>query len=495
MVFRVLLAFCGLCALAFAASPPGPGPFGNVVLAQPVSGAQRAQKIDGWKEGKVCEIDEGQNNTNATEALQAAIDDCGDREEGGTVLVRNSLHLWSASLWLRSNLTFRVEEGSSVTSTATGVGKKTDPSNVNCTDAPIVYTRRESIMMDAHAGFLNAGRFLSDDGKWTTLENVVVEGGGLLDADGDAWYDKSDPDFVTQMRPMMLDLLWVRGLTIRDVQLRRPGFWTVHPTFCDNVVVANNSIVTYGSNTDGCDPDSCWNVYIAGNDFDNGDDCIAVKAGRDASGREVNISTRNVLAEFNHFKSGHGVSIGSETSGWVLDVVIRNSILDGTNKAVRIKSARGRGGGVRNATYSNLTGSVKYAVSLSLDYEGDLPPTNDSATPEIHDVIVRDLDLVVTESDKAADTFSSSSSEPNDLECIGLSDSPITGVTFRNVKVAAAESSTLDTKCTYCFGTSDDDSDPTPCFEEEEEKQGLPTGANAPFPGGDKPAAVTTAKD
>jgi polygalacturonase len=65
--------------------------------------------------------------------------------------------------------------------------------------------------------------------------------------------------------------------------------------------VLNNSIITTGSNTDGCDPDSSWNVYIARNHFSTGDDCIAIKAGRDWSGRMVNISTRNVLAEENFF--------------------------------------------------------------------------------------------------------------------------------------------------------------------------------------------------
>jgi polygalacturonase len=82
---------------------------------------------------------------------------------------------------------------------------------------------------------------------------------------------------------------------------RRPGYWTVHPTFCNNVRVTGNSIITTGSNTDGCDPDSTWNVYISENDFSTGDDCIAIKAGRDWSGRMVNISTQNVLVENNKF--------------------------------------------------------------------------------------------------------------------------------------------------------------------------------------------------
>ncbi len=106
----------------------------------------------------------------------------------------------------------------------------------------------------------------------------------------------------------MLDLMWINGLTVRDMNIRRPGYWTVHPTFSDNIRVINNSIITTGSNTDGCDPDSSWNVYIAGNRVSTGDDCIAIKAGRDWSGRMVNISTQNVLAEQNYFMKGPSIA-------------------------------------------------------------------------------------------------------------------------------------------------------------------------------------------
>ena len=96
--------------------------------------------------------------------------------------------------------------------------------------------------------------------EWSKLENVVIEGGGTLDADGEDWYlvwgNKTGND--NNERPMMLDLLWIDGLTIRDMKIRRPGYWTVHPTFSNNVRVVNNSIITTGSNTDGCDPGSLF---------------------------------------------------------------------------------------------------------------------------------------------------------------------------------------------------------------------------------------------
>ena len=89
------------------------------------------------------------------------------------------------------------------------------------------------------------------------------------------------------------------------------------PAFCNNVRMTGMDVVTDGANTDGVDPDSTWNMYIAENTISSGDDCVAIKAGRDWSGRMVNISTRNILIEKNDFQAGHGVSIGSETSGWI----------------------------------------------------------------------------------------------------------------------------------------------------------------------------------
>jgi exo-poly-alpha-galacturonosidase len=318
----LLLGAAAAAALALGALPPGPGPFTQVVIPQPVPGARR---FPGG--GKLCDVSSppfsaATNATNATAALQSAILECGDLATGGTVLVPAGLVLYTGSLFMRSNLTLRVE--GALLGLATGSGDT--PASIS--DAPIVWARRNALMTDAHAGLINGARCLRKalsqtpahpDGceLWSKLENVIIEGGGLLDANGSDWYLKwavrpGHGPFDYNMRPMMLDMMWVDGLTIRDVAIRRPGYWTVHPTFSNNVVVQNCSIITTGSNTDGCDPDSSWNVYIGGNHFSTGDDCIAIKSGRDWSGRMVNISTRNVLAEGNYFEKGHGVSIGSE---------------------------------------------------------------------------------------------------------------------------------------------------------------------------------------
>eukprot|EP00929_Paragymnodinium_shiwhaense_P076197 TRINITY_DN39134_c0_g1_i1.p1 TRINITY_DN39134_c0_g1~~TRINITY_DN39134_c0_g1_i1.p1 ORF type:complete len:464 (-),score=38.57 TRINITY_DN39134_c0_g1_i1:50-1441(-) len=455
-VLLTALAACGYSlryTLAAEALPPGGAPFAEDVLDQPVVGAERGLAGDGWKRGKLCDVSKppysAKNGTKSTEQLQQAIDDCGDLAEGGTVLLPKDMLLETGSLWLRSNLTLRVEEGATL----------------RCSDSPedlpVVYTRRSSVMQDAHAGLLNGGRCLKkksplvgwdDCATWSKLSNVVIEGGGTLDGNGQVWLDHITKEN-SDKRPMMLDLLWIDGLTLRDMKVRRPGFWTIHPTFSNNVRIEGNDIYTRGRNTDGVDPDSCWNVYIGHNTIDTGDDCIAIKAGKDWSGRMVNISSRNILAERNYFKQGHGVSIGSETSGWVRDIVIRDSVLRGTDVAVRIKSMRGRGGGVENVLYQNLTGFSNQAIQLTLHY-GDVPPTNASATPSFSNIIIRDVRLEADNAQKF-------------ILCEGLEDSVITGVALEHSEILTPKYSTMS--CSHCVGTATPDTLPTPCFAQPQD--------------------------
>ena len=158
----------------------------------------------------------------------------------------------------------------------------------------------------------------------------------------------------------------------------------------------------------------------------------------------VNISTQNVLAEENYFLKGHGVSIGSETSGWVRNVTIRNSQLDGTNLAVRIKSMRGRGGGVEDVLYENLSGKTISGIQLTLNYH-QVPPTNNSATPTLRGVTVRNVS-VETSSDG--------------LDCDGIPESPISGIVFDNVKITGKGASSQS--CHSCSIKAVDGTSPKP---------------------------------
>jgi len=454
-----MLAALAVVLSCRTSAPPGGAPFAPIVLPQPVPGAARGVASAGWRDGALCDVSRVPyavtNGTNATLALQRAIDDCGDLPGGGTVLVPRELTLHTASLWLRSNLTLRVL--GTLRSTATGSGAL---GSASLDDAPVVYTRRNSLMVEAHAGMLNGGRCVrlkqprvgwDDCAEWRKLANVVIEGGGtgVLDGDGDDWYKVFAPAHpaLGNTRPVMLDLLWVDGLTIRGLTITRPGYWCIHPCFANNVRVVNNTVTTWNefhanSNTDGADPDSSWNVYIAANDFATGDDCISIKAGRDWSGRMVNISTQNVLAERNRFLQGHGVSIGSETSGWVRNVTIRDSHLGGADLAVRIKTARGRGGGAEDIVFENLSGETKAGVQLTLNYKvPSPPPTNATATPTIRRITLRNVSAVTSK------CTGSAVGEVCALSCEGLEDSEIEDIAFDNVTITGGASGQ---QCSHC---------------------------------------------
>ena len=157
----------------------------------------------------------------------------------------------------------------------------------------------------------------------------------------------------------------------------------------------------------------------------------------------VNISTQNVLAERNLFLKGHGVSIGSETAGWIRNVTIRDSELGGADLAVRIKTQRGRGGGVEDVLYQNLSGSTVAGIQLTLNYGGgDLPPTNGSATPVIRRITLRNVSAV-TQACKGGTL----GKQVCALSCEGLDDSKIDQVYFEHVKISGGAQGQACTAC------------------------------------------------
>ncbi|MEO3868922.1 glycosyl hydrolase family 28 protein [Nonomuraea sp. B12E4] len=123
--------------------------------------------------------------------------------------------------------------------------------------------------------------------------------------------------------------------------------WEIHPTLSRNVLVRNVTVESHGPNNDGCNPESSQMVVIRGCTFDTGDDCIAIKSGRNADGRRVNVPSESILIENCTFRDGHGgVTIGSEMSGGVREVFVRDCTMSSPNLdiALRFKTNSVRGG-------------------------------------------------------------------------------------------------------------------------------------------------------
>jgi polygalacturonase len=177
-----------------------------------------------------------------------------------------------------------------------------------------------------------------------------------------------------RLRPNFIQPHRCKNVLIEGVRVINSPMWEIHPILCENVIVRNVSIVSHGPNNDGCDPESCKDVLIENCSFDTGDDCIAIKSGRNEDGRRLAVPTENVIVRGCKMKDGHGgVTIGSEISGGVRNVFAENCHMDSPNldHALRVKNNASRGGLLENFYFRNIAvGQVAHAlITIDFNYE------------------------------------------------------------------------------------------------------------------------------
>ena len=182
----------------------------------------------------------------------------------------------------------------------------------------------------------------------------TIDGGG---ASGDWWtWPKETRDGAR--RPRAVHLAYSDDVSLTGVTIRNAPSWTVHPYRCDRLTAAALTIQNPpdSPNTDGLNPESCRDVTIAGIDFSVGDDCIAIKAGKRAPDQDDHLApTQNIRISHCRMQRGHGaVVIGSEMSGGVSDISVSACDFLGTDRGLRIKTRRGRGGMIRNISLSDV---------------------------------------------------------------------------------------------------------------------------------------------
>ncbi|MDR3528393.1 MAG: glycoside hydrolase family 28 protein [Rhizomicrobium sp.] len=176
------------------------------------------------------------------------------------------------------------------------------------------------------------------------------------------------------LRPNFFEPYRCKTVLIEGVTIRNTPFWELHPVLCTGVTVRGVTIDSAGPNTDGCDPESCKDVLIENCSFNTGDDCIAIKSGRNGDGRRVNVPCENIVIRGCTMKNGHGgVSIGSEITGGVRNVFVEKCKMDSPNldNAFRLKNNAVRGGILENFHFRNIViGQVAHAVlAIHFDYE------------------------------------------------------------------------------------------------------------------------------
>src|SRR5690606_1750544 len=314
-----------------------------------------------------------------TDAIRAAIDAC-HAAGGGRVVVPAGEWLTGA-IHLKSNVNLHVSAGATLKFS-------TNPEHY----LPVVHTRWEGVEVMNYSPFIYAYE----------QENIAVTGEGTLDgqADWDNWWgwnrkqpnqptrQRSDRDRLfdmgergvpveervfgagTFLRPNFIQPYRCHNVLIEGVKILRSPMWEVHPVLCTNVTVRGLEIVTHGPNNDGCNPESSKDVLIENCLFDTGDDCIAIKSGRNNDGRRVNVPSENIVVRNCTMKDGHGgVVLGSEISGGVRNVFVENCTMDSPNldRGLRFKNNAVRGGVLENVFMRNVTiGRVGEAV-LTID--------------------------------------------------------------------------------------------------------------------------------
>ncbi|XP_011007764.1 PREDICTED: probable polygalacturonase isoform X1 [Populus euphratica] len=239
------------------------------------------------------------------------------------------------------------------------------------------------------------------------LRDIVITGhNGTIDGQGQTWWKKYRQKLLNHTRGPLVQIMWSSDIVIMNITLRNSPFWTLHPYDCKNVTIRNVTILApifEAPNTDGIDPDSCEDMVIEDCYISVGDDAIAIKSGWDqygiAYGRpSTNILIRNLVVRsmvrwqlrstLAEFCISAGISIGSEMSGGVSSVTVENLLVWSSRRAVRIKTAPGRGAYVRNITYRNLTfDDVRVGIVIKTDYNEHPDEGYDpKAVPTLQDI-------------------------------------------------------------------------------------------------------------
>ena len=230
------------------------------------------------------------------------------------------------------------------------------------------------------------------------LENVAITGRGTIDGNAGStfatWRSKqregqqlsrqmnhqevpvAERNFGESywLRPQLINLCHCTRVLIEGVSLRNSPFWVIHPLFCEDLTVRGVDIFSHGPNSDGCDPESCNDVLIEDCRFDTGDDCIAIKSGRNMDGRRWDTPSSNIIVRRCEMKDGHGgVVIGSEISGGCRNVYVEDCRMDSPNldRVIRIKTNNCRGGVVDGVYVRRVdVGQCREAVlKINLLYE------------------------------------------------------------------------------------------------------------------------------
>lgn len=332
----------------------------------------------------------------ATKAIKKAID-AAVKTGGGTIYFPAGKYL-TGPIELKSNITILIDAGAEL------------HFSDNFDDyLPMVQSRWEGTDVMNFSPLFYAYK----------AENIAIKGRGLIDGHGKKWWAYSEvhvkniptshwqeefkrlnkdvlapdlPGWIERgfLRPPFIQPMYCKNVLIEGITIQNSPFWTVNPEFCENVTVTGVTINNpHSPNTDGINPESCRYVHISNCHISVGDDCITIKSGKDRAGRKMNVPAENYTITNCTMLSGHGgVVIGSEMSGGVKKIAISNCIFDGTDRGIRIKTARGRGGIVEDIRVDNIImkNIKEQAIVLDMQYAKTTVEPISERTPQFKNI-------------------------------------------------------------------------------------------------------------
>jgi len=363
----------------------------------------------------------GDSATLNTKAIQSCINKC-STSGGGTVVIPKGVFT-SGSIFLKKGVNLLIEKGGKLKGSTASA------------DYPMIATRWEGIEKQWIAALVNA----------IELQNILISGEGTIDGAGEVWTErglqmrkqqteKSIPVNVATglPRPRLMGIQNCRNIKIKGLKLNNQASWGLFVLYSTNVDIANLNITAAHNipSSDGIDIDSSKDIHITGTFIDVNDDCVSIKSGKDADGLRVNRPSENILIEKCHFAYGHGgVAMGSETSGGIRNVEIRDCLIDSQNWApIRFKTQPSRGGVVENITYRNIKlNNTRKAFEFDMAWR----MINSGPAAKVLPV-VRNVKIInVSGTANAVGNMS------------GLEGSPIQGVQFQSCNIAAEKGFTI----------------------------------------------------
>lgn len=284
----------------------------------------------------------GDNRTKDTASLVTAVSAC----KGGTVLLPAPGTYLTGPINLTDGQTLVIEAGATLAASQDVADYPAVPA------FPSYGTSRD---ISWKASMCRYGAVVGGVG----VRDVTIRGGGTIDGQGWRFWRLHDERKLDCTRPRLIEFERSHNVSLRGLTLRNSAFWTVHVIYSDTFEAADLTILAPidRGNTDGIDPDSTSNVLIRDSFISTGDDAVAIKSGLDAAGLRVGIPSQNVSV-VNVTCAGHGgVSVGSETSGGIRDVTLRDVKMIG-QVGMRIKTCKGRGSFISNVRVRDAVGGV-----------------------------------------------------------------------------------------------------------------------------------------